>query len=396
MNRGNRNGTSTSNSATTSTTSCDNAMAPAIKYMTQMQKIVSNFDRQTKRAKRHSDLMYKKNGKTSKFTNISALLVTVGGGSKTNMSCGGVTGNTGATKLKTLMTTLADCPKTVNASCGNHTWVALNTTLVSSCTTLIKDFTAAVEKSQDGGDCKGWADTKLAQMSNKLADCGKDNIKDPQAKITKQKDACTKAFQTCKTAEDDSVFAVAACMKSSSALITQAAKLKSNFDASLAALDKVKSLAKAARNKRAATTCAEVVTKTNTLITLINKSPSDPMISTVSVQISSSSVTCSATEKAELSTAATFLETAVDTIGTALEGVLSELEDQTGSTPSFAALTTAKATTAKATTTTTTAKATTTTAKATTTTTAKKTTTTAKATTTTTAKKTTTSTTTST
>ena len=57
-----------------------------------------------------------KSGKKGLFAPIAHRLVDIGGGNKTNMSCGGEYGNKGAAQLQNLTKTLFDCEIDVNKS----------------------------------------------------------------------------------------------------------------------------------------------------------------------------------------------------------------------------------------------------------------------------------------
>jgi len=313
--------------------------------MKQIADIVKNFENQRKRAERQSGLMVKKNSKnkTEPFAVVAALILAAGGGNKSNMVCANKTGTTEAKTLTSLYTSLANCSVSVNASCGNHTYTPLNKTLVDSCMTLTKNFSEAVRKCSVSQDCECWNDKMLKEMSGKLSTCK--GIKEPTTKITTQKNLCSAAFRMCKVAEDKTVPALAACMTSpvSSAKLLQKAKtLKANEDAANAALKVVKALSGSRRQRAIATTCAEVLTKSNALTKVITASASDASIATLSLEISSVSTSvmiCDAAQKTELKTAASSMETAVKTITAALATVMAELQALTGSTPSTADLT---------------------------------------------------------
>merc|ERR1712079_936858 len=328
-------------SALANGTQSSDCLASVIKYMKQIADIVNNFENQRKRAERQSGLMVKKNSKnkTEPFAVVAALILAAGGGNKSNMVCANKTGTTEAKTLTSLYTSLANCSVSVNASCGNHTYTPLNKTLVDSCMTLTKNFSEAVRKCSVSQDCECWNDKMLKEMSGKLSTCK--GIKEPTTKITTQKNLCSAAFRLCKVAEDKTVPALAACMTSpvSSAKLLQKAKtLKANEDAANAALKVVKALSGSRRQRAIATTCAEVLTKSNALTKVITASASDASIATLSLEISSVSTSvmiCDAAQK----TAASSMETAVKTITAALATVMAELQALTGSTPSTADLT---------------------------------------------------------
>jgi len=255
------------------------------------------------------------------------------------MVCANKTGTTEAKTLTSLYTSLANCSMSVNASCGNHTYTPLNKTLVDSCMTLTKDFSEAVKECSDK-DCECWNGKMLKEMSGKLSTCK--GIKEPTTKITTQKNACSAAFRLCKVAEDKTVPALAACMTSpvSSAKLLQ--KVGHTSGSAFAALKVVKALSGSRRQRAIATTCAEVLTKSNALTKVITASASDASIATLSLEISSVSTSvmiCDAAQKTELKTAASSMETAVKTITAALATVMAELQALTGSTPSTADLT---------------------------------------------------------
>merc|ERR1712156_101755 len=344
------NGSAVANGTQSSDTGC---LASVIKYMRQIADIVNNFENQRKRAERQSGLMVKKNSKnkTEPFATVAALILAAGGGNKSNMVCANKTGTTEAKTLTSLYTSLSNCSVSVNASCGNHTYTSLNKTLVDSCMTLTKDFSEAVKECSDK-DCECWNGKMLKEMSGKLSTCKA--IKEPTTKITTQKNACSAAFRLCKVAEDKTVPALAACMTSpvSSAKLLQKAKtLKANEDAANAALKVVKALSGSRRQRAIATTCAEVLTKSNALTKVITASASDASIATLSLEISSVSTSvmiCDDAQKTELGVAASSMETAVKTITAALASVMAELEALTGSTPSTADLTATTATATKA------------------------------------------------
>ena len=194
----------------------DDCFKPAMKYMEQMANVVSNFERQLKRAEKHELLMEKKNMKSYIFTDVARTLLIAGGGNLENMTCGGEMGNAGADALLVLTVGLGLCPEAINASCGNQTYTPLNATLVAECSTLIADFKAKVQVCKDASkaapDCDCWNAPELAAMSKKLKMC---SIKEAQVAITAQKTLCVNEFQKCRGLEDDSVFALAACQSPS-------------------------------------------------------------------------------------------------------------------------------------------------------------------------------------
>ena len=139
--------------------------------------------------------------------------------SLSKLSCNGETNNTAATTMTSLAKTLMNCAKTVNASCGNQTYTALNSTLVNTCNKLTKDFATAVNKctADTSNKCTCWNDSKLKSMSKELSSCK--SISGPTKNITKQKTTCISAFSKCKVTEDKAVAGLAACLTSTSSLV---------------------------------------------------------------------------------------------------------------------------------------------------------------------------------
>merc|ERR1712172_204086 len=81
-----------------------------------------------------------KSGKKGLFSPVALRLVDIGGGNKSNMSCGGVYGNTGAAQLQNLTKTLFDCEIEVNKSCNPANFPQPNTTLITLCDSLVTSY----------------------------------------------------------------------------------------------------------------------------------------------------------------------------------------------------------------------------------------------------------------
>ena len=77
---------------------------------------VANFKKQRSRMTSQNSTGSSKSGKKGLFSPVALRLVDIGGGNKTNMSCGGVYGNQGAAQLQNLTKTLFDCEIEVNKS----------------------------------------------------------------------------------------------------------------------------------------------------------------------------------------------------------------------------------------------------------------------------------------
>ena len=112
-NRKSRVGARTSNSSSGLNETC---FSQAIFFMKLWKDTVANFKKQKSRMTKQNSTGSSKSGKKGLFAPVALRLVDIGGGNKTNMSCGGVYGNKGAAQLQNLTKTLFDCEVEVNKS----------------------------------------------------------------------------------------------------------------------------------------------------------------------------------------------------------------------------------------------------------------------------------------
>ena len=77
---------------------------------------MSNYKKQKSRMTKQNTTGNSKSGKKGLFAPVALRLVDIGGGNKTNMSCGGSYNNKGALQLRNLTKTLFDCELDVNKS----------------------------------------------------------------------------------------------------------------------------------------------------------------------------------------------------------------------------------------------------------------------------------------
>merc|ERR1712184_212643 len=80
--------------------------------------VVSNFKKQNARMKAQNKTGNSKSGKKGLFAPTAFKLIDIGGGNRSNLSCGGTYGSDGAKQLGNLTKTLFDCEVNVNASCN--------------------------------------------------------------------------------------------------------------------------------------------------------------------------------------------------------------------------------------------------------------------------------------
>merc|ERR1711913_257248 len=119
----------------------DNCFEQAVHFMKVWKDIVGNFEKQRKRMVKQNKTGGNKSGKKGLFAPIAHRLVDIGGGNKSNMSCGGQYGNKGAAQLQNLTKTLFECEKTVHAACDPANIPQPNFTFIDRCKELVENFT---------------------------------------------------------------------------------------------------------------------------------------------------------------------------------------------------------------------------------------------------------------
>ena len=163
------------------------------------------------------------------------------------------------------------------------------------------------------------------------------------------------SFAFCTGILKDSYDLAARCRTNTSALTLalyiEANMLYANNESVTAVLAKLEELTGSRRQRAVASSCAEVITKSTSLVELLTASASDPDIATISQEISCSTVSCTPQEQTELSQVVVSLKEAVQNIGVALPGAINQLEggnikdiyliylislELSGTTPSFA------------------------------------------------------------
>ena len=82
-------------------------------------------------------------GKKGLFAPIARRLVEIGGGNKSDLSCGGEKDNDGAKQLANLTETLFKCEIEVNTSCNTANFHKPNMTLINKCEDLVDTFKTA-------------------------------------------------------------------------------------------------------------------------------------------------------------------------------------------------------------------------------------------------------------
>merc|ERR1712038_435515 len=309
----------------------DTCLEKSITIMRMWKDVISNFEKQKKRMEKQNGTGASKSSKKGAFAPIGLRLISVGGGNKSALSCGGKTNNAGAKQLKNLTDILSACATNIHKMCGNFSKPNMTNT------------TAA---------CACWNGAEL----NKTVQAAKDCKFSTEAKtIANQLKNCTKAFGKCRKYEDDAITAITACNANSNSLTLKVATLTKNAEALAKAQKTVKALAGSRRHQRSSTTatsCVEVISLSTKLAVMVIQFPSSPQIIVTATKISASStVSCSAAEKTSLKGLETKLKDAADTLQTAIDAAQAQLQTLTGSTASSAAIaaatTTSKVSTSK-------------------------------------------------
>merc|ERR1711874_589427 len=335
----------------------ETCLIQAVFFMKLWKDTVANYQKQKSRMTKQNSTGSGKSGKKGLFAPIAHRLVDIGGGNKTNMSCGGEYGNKGAAQLQNLTKTLFDCEIDVNKSCNPSNFPKPNTTLTTLCDSLVSSFTTATtaclnksfgsSKTNVSDACGCWVGPILNNTAQSLKQC---KTSSSASAITKQLNKCKTAFGTCRKYEDDALTAIMSCVTSTAQQTAKATVLSVNNASMTAAKAKMSSLAGSSSGRRrmraTAASCAEVISKSEIVISYANSFPSSSKIYTISKEISSASVTCTEAEKSSLTTQVTSMESAITQVSNALVAVQEQIKTISGSTASSAQLTTSMTTSA--------------------------------------------------
>jgi len=324
----------------------DFCFGQAVHFMKVWKDIVGNFEKQRKRMVKQNKTGGNKSGKKGLFAPIAHRLVDIGGGNKSNMSCGGQYGNKGADQLQNLTKTLFECEKTVHDACDPANIPQPNMTFINRCKELVDNFSTEAttcydktyggKKTNTSDACYCWTHNKLNGTIDELKTC---KANKEAAAITAALKNCTSAFGVCRKYEDAASTALSSCASDSSKLTKKAANLAKNNASMTAAKAKMASLAGNGSRAlhgdgRTAASCGEIITISQTIVKITNQNPQSPKISTYAVKISSATVTCTTTEKASLLTEVTSMETAIASVSIVLTAIQEQIETLTGSTAS--------------------------------------------------------------
>merc|ERR1711874_840279 len=163
----------------------DNCFEQAVHFMKLWKDVVGNFEKQRKRMVKQNKTGGNKSGKKGLFAPIAHRLVDIGGGNKSNMSCGGQYGNKGAAQLQNLTKTLFDCEKSVHDACDpanipqpNMTFIDRGKELVDNFSTeagTCYDKTYGGKKTNSSDACYCWTHNKINATIDELKTCKANN-----------------------------------------------------------------------------------------------------------------------------------------------------------------------------------------------------------------------------
>merc|ERR1711892_494577 len=215
----------------------------AVKLLKIVNSRVTNFLIQQKRMSKYNSTGGKKSGKKGLFGPIASKVIDVGGGNASDLSCSGNKTNVGATKLKSIISSLQTCEENIKTACDPTAYPLPNVTKGAECKTnmesMKKSVTACGKKTGDEA-CTCWLAADLEATAEKVKTC---DISSENKKVTAQHKQCTGNFSACKQIEDTAVTYIYACSQSASDLKVKAAQAKSNIDALGGAKNKTSALA---------------------------------------------------------------------------------------------------------------------------------------------------------
>merc|ERR1712123_329425 len=314
----------------------------AVKLLKIVNSRVTNFLIQQKRMSKYNSTGGKKSGKKGLFGPIASKVIDVGGGNASDLSCSGNKTNAGATKLKSIISSLQTCEENIKTACDPTAYPLPNATKGAECKTnmesMKKSVTACGKKTGDEA-CTCWLAADLKATAEKVKTC---DISSENKKVTAQHKQCTGNFSACKQIEDTAVTYIYACSQSASDLKVKAAQAKSNADALGGAKNKTSALAGSSTGrstvirKRATSvsTCSDFITLSTTLLQAASDAPTSSAVETMAKILSavSSALSCTTTEKATLTVQTTTYTQTISKVTATYNGLKSSVEDASGTT----------------------------------------------------------------
>merc|ERR1711934_195207 len=311
----------------------------AMTYLGLMKSQVTNYQKQQGRVVAANKTGEKKNGKKGIFASTAQRIIRSGGGNSAALSCQGSTNSSGAKNLTDLATLLNGCEVKVKAACSTDNMPLPNMTEVSACLSAMTTFkgmvdTCQMEMTNGTAACTCWSNSSFTALATTIRGC---KIKTSQTAMLAQLASCKSNFSACKQAEDDGMKAMSSCATSKADLLASAKTLTANSAGLDSAKTKVDSLASSnsTGKKRAAASCAEIITIVTEIKTIVAANPENSTVTTLTTKITSvaSTVTCSDDEKTSLATSSSDLAAAKESVDGSLATIKEDLEIATGSAP---------------------------------------------------------------
>jgi len=314
----------------------------AVKLLKIVQQRITNFLVQQKRMSKFNSTGGKKSAKKGLFGPIASKVIDVGGGNASDLSCSGNKTNPGATKLKSIISDLQKCEKSIMVACDTSAYPLPNITEAMECKTNMESMKKSVEacaKKTGEEACTCWMDSTLMATAEKVKKC---DISEENKKVTTAHKQCTGNFSACKKIEDSAVTYIFACSQSANDLKVKAAQTKNNAEALEKAKTKTSTLAgnSTGRNtvirKRATSvsTCGDFVSLSAKLLTAAEEAPSSSAVETMAKILSavSDTLSCSTSEKSTLTVQVTTYTQTITKVTATYEGLKSSVEDASGTT----------------------------------------------------------------
>merc|ERR1711887_499293 len=314
----------------------------AVKLLKIVQQRITNFLVQQKRMSKFNKTGDNKSAKKGLFGPIASKVIDVGGGNASELSCSGNKTNPGAAKLKSIISDLQKCEKSIMVACDTSAYPHPNMTEAMECKTNMESMKKSVEacaKKTGEEACTCWMDSTLMATADKVKNC---DISTENKAVTAAHKQCTGNFSACKKIEDSAVTYIFACSQSADDLKVKAAQTKKNANALEAAKTKTSTLAgnSTGRNtvirKRATSvsTCSDFVSLSAKLLTAADQAPTSSAVETMAKILSavSDALSCSTNEKSTLTVQVTTYTQTISKVTATYEGLKSSVEDASGTT----------------------------------------------------------------
>merc|ERR1719266_3129310 len=314
------------------------------KYLFYLAKTVVNFEKQIKRAKVQNRTAGNKSAKKGDYATALASAQDAAGGNSSAPKCGSNLTNSGAKKLKELLTNLSACSANIQKACATGLPKPPNATELAACKKKVDEYWWKMGNNTKKTDlCTAFGDNDTMAKYNAVKACINNNmtnnmtIKQWTSKLATARTNCQDAFKICRVSERAVGPAIQTCSKTSKAIITSLNALKTNNASANTVKAKVKSLTSTSgrHNRAVPTTCTAVAVVVKTFTVKLGQNPeADVKSETTDI----SGITLAAGKCSSIATELNGYVTKLDTIITAIAAKMTILQAQlttlTGSTAS--------------------------------------------------------------